>query len=57
MGPLLYHIKEVMFYTAERKSDILFVVLLACRDALADNRNPEPVPQAFRAVVSSNRDR
>ena len=26
-------------------------------DALADNRNAEPVPQAFRAVVSRNRDR
>jgi hypothetical protein len=46
-----------MFYTAERKSDYFLLSYFACRDALADNRNAEPVPQAFRAVVSRNRDR
>jgi hypothetical protein len=35
-------------------------IYLACADmmlALADNRNAELVPQAFRAIVSRNRDR
>jgi len=47
----------IMFYTAKRKSDYYLLSYFACRDALADNRNAEPVPQAFRALVSRNRDR
>src|SRR5271165_781271 len=31
MGPLLYHIKEVMFYTAERKRECFFVTLRIIR--------------------------
>ena len=70
MGPLLYHIKDVMFYAAERKVTTICIatVVVSCAwlnpfldhvqsDALADNGNAEPVPQAFRAVVSRNRDR